>query len=139
MSQVGLTRDGGVDFERFVVVLFGVEIMSHRARMRQRLVAAIAVFTSCGISMATAMDRGRRFLHRKLVVIWAHNPLLPNFTTVKRLGNDKIGKQLLGDNALSQIHHNGTLRKGKTIALNSAEIKIVRTVAKLHKRSLPNG
>ena len=40
-----------------------------------------------------------------------------------------------GDNTLSQIHHNDTLRKGKAIALNSAEIKIVRTRAQtLHWR-----
>ena len=37
---------------------------------------------------------------------------------------------LAEDNTLSQIHHNFTLRKGKAIALNSAEIKIVRTKAK---------
>ena len=36
-----------------------------------------------------------------------------------------------GDNALSQIHHNGTIiQKGKAIVLYSAEIKIARTEVK---------
>ena len=39
----------------------------------------------------------------------------------------KDKSQKVGDNTLSQIHHNGTLQKGKAIALNSAERKIVKT------------
>ena len=37
--------------------------------------------------------------------------------------------QKVEENTLSQIHHNGMLQKGKAIALDSAEIKIVRTKA----------
>ena len=42
----------------------------------------------------------------------------------------KARQRKAGDNAPSQIHHNGALQKGKAIALNSAGIKIVRTNAK---------
>ena len=40
----------------------------------------------------------------------------------------------MGDNTLSQIYHNDALRKGKAIKLNFAEIKIVRTKAKIPTR-----
>ena len=55
--------------------------------------------------------------------------LVPIFTMVQRLqkGSKQRGKRTR-DNILSQIHHNDTLRKGKATALNSAAIKIVRTV-----------
>ena len=42
----------------------------------------------------------------------------------------KAKRQKDGDNTLSQVHHNGTLQKGKAIMLNSVEIKIVRAEAK---------
>ena len=41
-----------------------------------------------------------------------------------------------GDNVLSQIHRNGALQKGKAIALNSVQIKIVRTKAKALTRDI---
>ena len=40
---------------------------------------------------------------------------------------------------LSQIQRNGTLQKGKAIALNSIEIKIVRTEAKTPIWTFPFG
>ena len=56
--------------------------------------------------------------------------LVLTFTTMKELQRLRSKTILAEDNTLSQIHHNFTLRKGKAIALNSAEIKIVRTNAK---------
>ena len=43
----------------------------------------------------------------------------------------------MGDNTLSQIHHNGALQKGKAIAKFSAEIKIVITGTKTPTREFP--
>ena len=39
-------------------------------------------------------------------------------------------RSIAGDNLLSQIHNNGALQNGKAIAVNYAEIKIVRTEVK---------
>ena len=76
----------GIDFERLVVISFGIKIMCDSARTRWRLIAVITVAATARRSTATAMDRERRFLHRnrKLVTIWAHNLLFPIFTTMKK-------------------------------------------------------
>ena len=87
LIQVGLARDDEIDFEKLVVVLFGFQIMSDRARTRRRLIAVITAAATAGRATAIAMDRGRIFLHwnRKLVTIWAHNLLVPTVTTMKEL------------------------------------------------------
>ena len=50
---------------------------------------------------------------------------------MKKLSKNFEARQCkAGDSTLSQIHHNGALRKDKAITLNSADIKIVRPDAK---------
>ena len=63
MSQIGLTRDDKIDFERLVVVSFG--------KSYEQLVNTAAATDGRSIAMAT--NRRRIFLHRngKLVTIWA--------------------------------------------------------------------
>ena len=63
LYQVGLARDDEIDFETLVVVLFGFQIVSDRARTRRRLIAVITAAATAGRATAIAMDRGRIFLH----------------------------------------------------------------------------
>ena len=46
---------------------------------------------------------------------------------------------MVEDNTISQVYHKGALWKGKAIVLDSAEIKIGRTLVKLYWSSFPNG
>ena len=136
LSQVGLAGDDELDFEKLVVISFGTKIVSNRTRMRQRLNAVTTAAATAGRSMAVATDRGRRYLHRnkKLVANLAQILLVPTFTTMKELRRVFKAKQCrAGD---TQIHHNSAIRKGTSIALNSAEIKILRTNTKTRCREL---
>lgn len=49
LNQVRLARDNEIDLYRLVVVLFDVEVLSYKARMRQKLVATVAAATTAGI------------------------------------------------------------------------------------------
>ena len=61
----------------------------------------------------------------------------------KLYNNEKASKDFearkhkVWDNMLSQTHHYGLIQNGKAMELNSAEIKIVRTEAKLQVGSFP--
>ena len=88
-------RDDKLDFERLVVVLFGIKIVSDRARTRWRLIAVVTAAAMAGRSTAAAMGRGRRFLRQngKLVTTWAHNLLVPIFTMIKDFEGIQSKKQ----------------------------------------------
>ena len=75
LSQVELTRDDKVDFKGFVVVSFDIKIMRDRARMRL-----------AGYPRPRPWTEEEGFFIEILLRFGLINPLLPNFTRVKRLG-----------------------------------------------------
>ena len=66
----------------------------------------------------------------------------PESASSNHYNNERASKDIearqhkVGGNMLSQIHHNGALQIGKTIALSLAEIKIERTLCKNSRRGV---